>query len=45
MNGETFFLSEVKRKASPLDARDLAGGAVTSEMVAAVSKGREREYA
>lgn len=41
-NGETFSITEVRRKASPLDVCGVTIGVTTSELVAAVRDGRER---
>lgn len=42
-NGETFSLSRVKKRTSPLDFCGLTTGVTTSELVEAVRDGRERE--
>ncbi len=42
-NGETFLLSKITKNTSPLDVCGLTTGVSTSELVAAVREGRERE--
>jgi len=41
-NGETFSLSEVKRRSSPLDVPGFSVEVTTNDLVAAVREGRER---
>jgi prevent-host-death family protein len=41
-NGETFSLTEVRKRTSPLDVCGVTIRVTTSELVAAVMEGRER---
>lgn len=41
-NGDTFCLSEVRRRSSPLDVPGLSVEVTTNDLVAAVREGRER---
>jgi len=41
-NGETFSLTKIKKKASPLDINGFNAGIATEELITAVRESRER---